>query len=146
MSGKALFFFLLASFFAVSDDSHDDFLPGGVVGDVADLFLLLCDPLHGLHDFLEHGSLPDRREDGGVLARAKRQTRGVAVGGGAVLLALYLLEVKGEIGGDDADFKQVLDGFKLPLLEVLEDVQVLQKTKKNSSDAAKKIKFTAQRK
>lgn len=36
-----------------------------------------------------------------------------------------LLEVKGEIGGDDADFKQMLDGFKLALLKVLEDVQVL---------------------
>lgn len=33
-----------------------------------------------------------------------------------------LLEIKGEIGGNDADFKQMLDSFKLTLLEVLEDV------------------------
>lgn len=37
----------------------------------------------------------------------------------------YLLEVKGEIGGNDTDFKQMLDSFKLALLKVLEDVQVL---------------------
>lgn len=42
-----------------------------------------------------------------------------------------LLEVKGEIGGDDADFKQMLDGFKLALLKVLEDVQVLHGEKRS---------------
>lgn len=40
-----------------------------------------------------------------------------------------LLEVKGEIGGNDADFKQMLDCFKLALLKVLEDVQILHKEK-----------------
>lgn len=40
-----------------------------------------------------------------------------------------LLEVKGEIGGNDADFKQMLDGFKLALLKVLEYVQVLHREK-----------------
>lgn len=38
-----------------------------------------------------------------------------------------LLEVKGQIGGDDAYIKQVLHVLKLALLEVAEDVQCLQK-------------------
>ena len=38
---------------------------------------------------------------------------------------LDLLEVKGQICGDDADIKQVLHVLKLSLLEVAEDVQGL---------------------
>lgn len=41
-----------------------------------------------------------------------------------------LLEVKGQISGDDADVKQVLHVLKLTLLEVAEDVQGLQQTVK----------------
>lgn len=36
-----------------------------------------------------------------------------------------LLEVEGEISGNDANFKQMLHCLKLTLLKVLEDVQVL---------------------
>lgn len=39
-----------------------------------------------------------------------------------------LLEVQGEISGNDADFKQMLHRLKLTLLEVLEDIQVLWRT------------------
>lgn len=38
------------------------------------------------------------------------------------------LEIKGQVGGNDANIKQVLHGLKLPLLEVAEDVETLQKT------------------
>lgn len=48
----------------MTDRSHDDFLPGGIVGDVADPLLLIWDALHGLDDFLEHGSLPAGQEIG----------------------------------------------------------------------------------
>lgn len=41
---------------------HDNFLPGCVVGDVADLLLLLRNPLYSVHNLLEHCSLPERRE------------------------------------------------------------------------------------
>lgn len=57
--------------FAVAERSHDDFLPGGIVGYVVDLLLLIWDPLHRLHDFLEHGSLPGRRGIGSVMAEVK---------------------------------------------------------------------------
>ncbi len=36
-----------------------------------------------------------------------------------------LLEVEGEISGNNANFKQMLHRFKLTLLKVLEDVQIL---------------------
>lgn len=39
-----------------------------------------------------------------------------------------LLEVKGQISGDDADVKQVLHVLELALLEVAEDVQGLRET------------------
>ena len=41
---------------------HDDFLPGGVVGDVTDGLLLICHWLCGVHNVLEHGSLSARGE------------------------------------------------------------------------------------
>lgn len=56
---------------AAMERSHDDFLPGGVVGDVVDLLLLIWDPLHRLHDFLEHGSLPGRQEIGRIMTKVK---------------------------------------------------------------------------
>lgn len=36
---------------------HDDFLPGGVVGDISDGFLFVCHWLCSIHNVLEHGSL-----------------------------------------------------------------------------------------
>ena len=48
-----------------------------------------------------------------IKPKTKRRTR------------LDLLEVKGQICGDDADIKQVLHVLKLSLLEVAEDVQGL---------------------
>lgn len=41
---------------------HDDFLSGGIVGDVADGLLLICHWLCGVHNVLEHGSLSARGE------------------------------------------------------------------------------------
>lgn len=37
----------------------------------------------------------------------------------------HILEIEGEISGNNADFKEMLHCFKLTLLKVLEDVQVL---------------------
>lgn len=48
---------------AATVHSHDDFLSGWIVGDVVDLLLLLWNPLHGFDKFLEHSSLPERREN-----------------------------------------------------------------------------------
>lgn len=44
---------------------------------------------------------------------------------GNIILIPSLLEVEGEISGDDANFKQMLHCLKLALLKVLEDIQVL---------------------
>ncbi|TNN50287.1 hypothetical protein EYF80_039512 [Liparis tanakae] len=41
---------------------------------------------------------------------------------------MNLLEVKRQVGGDDADVEQVLHVLKLLLLEVAEDVQALRET------------------
>lgn len=41
---------------------HDNFLPGWIVGDVVDLLLLVWNPLHSFHNFLEHCSLPERQK------------------------------------------------------------------------------------
>lgn len=48
---------------------HDNFLPGRVVGDVADLLLLLRNPLYSIHNLLEHCSLPERRECGQIFSK-----------------------------------------------------------------------------
>lgn len=45
-----------------------------------------------------------------------------------VIARKNLLEVKGQISGDDADVKQVLHVLELALLEVAEDVQGLRET------------------
>lgn len=45
-----------------------------------------------------------------------------------------LLEVKGQVSGNDADVEQVLHRLKLTLLEVAEDVQVLQRDNEERSE------------
>lgn len=47
----------------------------------------------------------------------------------------HLLEIQGQVGGDNADIKQVLHMLKLALLEVAEDVQYLQETKRDGQQA-----------
>lgn len=42
----------------------------------------------------------------------------------------HLLEIQGQVGGNNADVKQVLHMLKLALLKVAEDVQYLQETKR----------------
>ena len=100
---------------------HHNLLPGCVVGDVVDLLFLLRNPLHAFHDFLEHGSLPERREMCQILITPGLSLAGIK----CYKYFCYLLEIKGEISGNNANFKQMLHGFKLTLLEVLEDIQVL---------------------
>lgn len=46
-----------------------------------------------------------------------------------------LLEIQGQVGGDNADVKQVLHMLKLALLEVAEDVQYLQESKRGGQKA-----------
>lgn len=112
------FFFFLWSIRSL----HDDLLPGGVVGDVADFIFLVWNSLHRIHDLLEHRSLPGSEENKSVIfpesppKKAKRRPTDVNV-----------LEIKGEVSRDDANFKQMLHGLKLALLQVLEDIQVLER-------------------
>lgn len=47
----------------------------------------------------------------------------------------HLLEIQGQVCGDNTDVKQVLHMLKLALLEVAEDVQYLQETKRQSESA-----------
>lgn len=112
-------------------DVHDNLLPDGVVGHVADRLLLVRHGLSGVDNILEHGSLPTRGEHGG--SPIGRIVGGVGVrgqeGGWCSDLSILqdLLEVERQVGGNDAHIKQVLYVFKLALLEVAEDVELLQR-------------------
>lgn len=109
---------------------HDNFLPDGVVGDVGDGLLLVCHRLCGVDYVLEHGSLPAQSQTGEVAVR-NTDNRRSAGWQSECGISGDLLEVKGQIGGDDADIKQVLHVLKLALLEVAEDVQCLQEGVRN---------------
>lgn len=115
---------------AIMSYIHDNFLPGGVVGDEGDGLLLVCHRLCGVDYVLEHGSLPAQSQTGEVAVRNtdNHPSAGRQCEDG---ISRDLLEVKGQIGGDDADIKQVLHMLKLALLEVAEDVQRLQEGVRN---------------
>lgn len=115
---------------AIMSYVHDNFLPDGVVGDEGDGLLLVCHRLCGVDYVLEHGSLPAESQTGEAAVRNtdNHRSAGRQCECG---ISRDLLEVKGQIGGNDADIKQVLHVLKLALLEVAEDVQCLQEGVRN---------------
>lgn len=114
---------------AIMSYIHDNFLSDGVVGDEGDGLLLVCHRLCGVDYVLEHGSLPAQSQTSEAAVR-KTDNQRSAGRQCECSVSRDLLEVKGQIGGDDADIKQVLHVLKLALLEVAEDVQCLQEGEK----------------
>lgn len=122
---------------------HDDFLPGRVVGDVANLFLFIPHWLCGVHNVLEHGSLSVRVQRDKISEENKGRKKHIdqpllnfsaplalaATSQHASIecsISKHLLEIKGQIGGNDAHIKEVLHMLKLALLEVAKYIQALQ--------------------
>ncbi len=123
---------------------HDNFLPGWIVGDVVDPLLLLWHPLRSFHNFLEHCSLPERRESCQIFSKVLNHHLAIKV---LMLNSRHsLLEVEGEISGNNANFKQMLHRLKLTLLKVLEDIQFLWTTATEWGQTAAKISVSPDQK